>query len=166
MSDHYCDPCPEFDINIFKGLTILVADDTQDNVFLTRYILKSYGIQVISASNASSAFALIKHESVDLLISDIDLPDESGYSLIHRVRSLMPLQTRDIPAIALSEKTHKQAHQQALTSGFQTYIQKPSNPLSIHKYKRLLIIEIAKLLCRSNRNSSSLFSDYSCLLTK
>ncbi|MBW4689977.1 MAG: response regulator [Komarekiella atlantica HA4396-MV6] len=154
MSDLCCDTCPDFDIDIFRGLTILVVDDTQTDLCLITYVLESYGIQVIATSNASQAFDLIKHESIDLLISGIDLPGESGYSLIQKIRTLTPLQTRDIPAIALSSNAHKQIHQQALASGFQTHITKPSSPTQ-------LITEIAKLLFRSRKSSSSLFDNYS-----
>ncbi|MBD2560455.1 MULTISPECIES: response regulator [Nostoc] len=143
-------------VDIFKGMTILIVDDNQDILVLISRVLKKYGIQVMTASSALEAFEIIKGCKLDLLISDIDMPGESGYSLIQKVRALKSAQIREIPAIAFSGSAEDKVHTKALASGFQTYMKKPSNPTQ-------LIIEVAKLLRCSSKRSFSLFGDYSCL---
>ncbi|MEH1800476.1 MAG: response regulator [Nostoc sp.] len=127
------------DLDIFQGLTILVVDDSTDILFLITYIFESYGIQVITASNASAAFEIIKQYQVDLLIIDIAMPLENGYSLIQKVRSLTSPLAREIPAIAFTGSSEDKVDKKALASGFQTYIQKPSD-------LEQFITEVAKLL--------------------
>ncbi|MDF5712190.1 MAG: response regulator [Nostoc sp. S4] len=143
-------------IEIFQGRTILVVDDNEDILALISCVLKRYGICVITASSALEAFEIVKKLTVDLLISDIDMPGESGYSLIQKIRKFRSVQIREIPAIAFSKSAKNRAYKQALASGFQTYMKNPSNPTR-------LITEVAKLLMHSCNRSFSLFGDYSCL---
>ncbi|MBD2249607.1 response regulator [Nostoc sp. FACHB-888] len=128
----------EIDI-IFKGLTILIVDDDKNHLSLISYFFCRYGINVMLADNASLAFKLIQQHAVDLLISDIAMPGKDGYWLIQKIRSLPLSPIREIPAIALSGVSFEECYEKALASGFQTYIQKPSNPKDLMK-------EVAKLL--------------------
>lgn len=139
MADIYYDSYLENDRDIFKGVTILVVDDTKDFLLLTAYILENYGFQVMTASNASDALSMIKQFRVELLISDIVMPIEDGYWLIHQIRSLTHPQKREIPAIAFSGCAEGKTRSKALASGFQAYLQKPCS-------QKQLIIEVAKLL--------------------
>ncbi|MBH8553562.1 response regulator [Nostocaceae cyanobacterium CENA357] len=129
-------------IDIFKGLTILVVDDLEDNLVLITFLLESYGIQVVAASNAKDGLEAIKQSPVDVLISDINMPEEDGYWLIHKIRSLTLPQKKDIPAIAITGHFGNQAREKALFAGFQTFLEKPLN-------LEQLIVEIAKLLKNS-----------------
>ncbi len=141
---------------IFQERTILVVDDNEDILVLVTCILKSYGIRVITASSGLEAFEILKKIRVDLLISDIDMPGNSGYLLIKKIRMLASAKIREIPAIAFSERAENKAYKQALACGFQSYMKKPSNPTQ-------LITEVAKLLGSSCKRNFSLFGDYSCL---
>jgi two-component system, OmpR family, response regulator len=127
------------DINIFKGLTILTVDDDKNMLVLISYIFKRYGIQVMTADNALSAFELIQQDRVDLLISDITMSYLDGYWLIQKIRSFPHRQTCSIPAIALTGNSEEEGEKKALASGFQAYIQKPSTATE-------LITKVAKLL--------------------
>ncbi|MFN6469517.1 MAG: response regulator [Nostoc sp. SerVER01] len=142
-------------IGIFQGRTILVVDDNEDIIALITCILKNYGIRVITASSALEAFEILKKMTVDLLISDIDMPENSGYLLIQKMRMIASAKIREIPAIAFSNCAENKAYKQALACGFQSYMKKPSNPTK-------LITEVAKLLGRSCKRNFSLFGDYSC----
>ncbi|OKH33178.1 hypothetical protein FACHB389_18415 [Nostoc calcicola FACHB-389] len=141
---------------VFKGRIILVVDDNEDIVALFTRVLKIYGISVITTSSALEAFEIVKKVTVDLLISNIDMPGNSGYLLIKKIRTFASAQIREIPAIAFSNRGENRAYQQAIAHGFQSYIKKPSNPTQ-------LITEVAKLLGRSCSGNFSLFGDYSCL---
>jgi two-component system, OmpR family, response regulator len=142
VPDCFFNEHPEKDIDILKGVRIIVVDDTESCLLLITYILESYGIKVITADNANSALEMIKLFHVDVLISDIAMSGESGYWLIQKVRSLSHPQKREIPAIAFTGNTEAKAQEQALVSGFQTYLPKPSSHIQ-------LITEVAK--CLSSR---------------
>lgn len=158
MPDHFFAPHRKEDRKDFNGLTILVVDDHQDILFLITYILESYGIEILTASSASAAFKILQQSKVDLLISDIAMPEEDGYSLIQKVRLLTLEAIKEIPAIALTGYADKQTHEKALKSGFQICLNKPCS-------EEQLLTEIAKLLKSSCRSSLLSFSEV-CLLKK
>lgn len=146
MAESYSDAYLENDTDIFKEFRVLVVDDTKDILFLITCMLERYGIQVMTASNALAAFEAIKQFPVDLLISDIVMPIEDGYWLIHQIRSLRIPQKREIPAIAFSGCAEGKTRSKALASGFQTYLQKPCS-------QEQLITEVAKLLLSKSHSS-------------
>ncbi|WP_413173096.1 response regulator [Anabaena azotica] len=135
------------DLDILKGFTIIVVDSDKDIVCLITEILEIYGIHVLKAWSAKSAFEIIKQSPVDLLISDITMLEEDGYWLIQKVRTLTLLQKREIPAIAFTGNAEDKEKKKALDSGFQTYIEKPGGV-------EVLVTEIAKLLKIAVQSSS------------
>ena len=110
-----------------SGISILVVDDEKDTRQLLQQVLTYYGAEVTMAGAASEAFAEVTAKRFDLLISDIGMPEEDGYSLIRRIRKL-PANKGRIPAIALTAYARPQDRMQALTSGFQTHLAKPVEP--------------------------------------
>ncbi len=110
------------------GLLILVVDDEEDTRQLLVQALTFQGATVISAYSAAHALEQIEEKSPDLMVSDIGMPDEDGYSLIRKVRTLKNEQHRSIPAIALTAFTRAQDRMRALSSGFQSHVSKPVEP--------------------------------------
>lgn len=104
-------------------------------------VLDNYGVQVLTATSATTAIQIIHHFPLDLLIIDILIPLVSGISLIRAIRALQntQLQLRQIPAIALSALNIEEQRIYALESGFQIYLTKPFA-------LTLLLTEIVKLL--------------------
>ena len=109
------------------GVSILVVDDEEDTRQLLQQVLTHFGADVSMAGSASEGFAEFAAKKFDLLISDIGMPEEDGYSLIRRIRKL-PEQKGKTPAIALTAYARPQDRMQALTSGFQTHVAKPVEP--------------------------------------
>jgi len=83
----------------------------------------------------------------DVLLSDIGLPVESGYELIHKVRSL-PTEASKIPAIALTAFATEEDRKLSLAAGFQVHLAKPVDPD--------VLIEAIERLANSNNNSENL----------
>ena len=106
---------------------ILVVDDEKDTQQLLRQVLTHFGAEVSTAGSANEGFAEFTAKNFDILISDIGMPEEDGYSLIRRIRKL-PEQKGKTPAIALTAYARPQDRMQALTSGFQTHVAKPVEP--------------------------------------
>lgn len=119
------EPDTELQLN---GMLILVVDDEEDTRQLLVQSLTFYGATVITANSAEQAFSEVQAKNPDIMVSDIGMPDEDGYSLIRRVRALPDKQHNSIPAIALTAFTRAQDRMRALTSGYQNHVSKPVEP--------------------------------------
>jgi len=114
---------PELD-----GLRVLVVEDDADTCQLLQAILAGCGAQVKTASSAATALEAVAAEVFDVLISDIGMPDEDGYSLIARVRALGKERGGAVPAAALTAYTGEKDRVRVLQSGFQMHVPKPISP--------------------------------------
>jgi two-component system, chemotaxis family, CheB/CheR fusion protein len=117
------EPQSETDVDL-RGLRILVVDDETSVTEVFEVMLRSFGAEVRTAGSASEALAVFKKFNPDVLISDIAMPGEDGYSLIGKVRSLKS-KRGETPAIALSAYAGQEDIQRALRAGFQAHIAKP-----------------------------------------
>jgi CheY-like chemotaxis protein len=110
-----------------EGRKILVVDDDAATRELLTRVLERTGATVESAESARLALARVTRSGPDLLIADIGMPDEDGYSLIRRIRAL-PGTVAAIPAIALSAYTRAEDRDSAEAAGFTRFIAKPATP--------------------------------------
>jgi CheY-like chemotaxis protein len=90
--------------------------------------LTLYGATVISAASAAAGLSELEEKKPDVLVSDIGMPDEDGYSLIRKVRALSGEKLSRLPAIALTAFTRAQDRMRALSSGYQSHVAKPVEP--------------------------------------
>ncbi|MHC5738972.1 response regulator [Nostoc sp.] len=109
----------------FKGLRLLVVDDDADTRTLLTFLFKLDGAEVIAAASADEALKTMSFFRPDILISDICLPDEDGYSLLLKVNDLEAKRGRKIPAIALTASTLDEHRRLALLAGYDRYQCKP-----------------------------------------
>lgn len=109
------------------GLRLLVVDDDADMRDLLTFTLEACGGEVIATASANEAIAILIQTaaSLDILISDLGMPEEDGYALLRRVRTLAPEQGGRIPAIALTAYARTQDRMAALLAGFQSHLAKP-----------------------------------------
>jgi signal transduction histidine kinase/ActR/RegA family two-component response regulator len=114
-----------------KGLRLLVAEDAADARELISIILKQCGAEVKAVESASKAFDEILEWQPDLLISDIEMPEEDGYSLIRKVRGSNLGKIGQIPAIALTAHVRVEDRVRALSAGFQSHVTKPVDPAEL-----------------------------------
>jgi PAS domain S-box-containing protein len=110
------------------GLLVLVVDDEADTRYLLVNALALYGATVVTAQSAEEGFTQLQEQNPDILVSDIGMPDEDGYSLIKKVRALSDETQRNIPAIALTAFTRAQDRVRAMTTGYQNHLSKPVEP--------------------------------------
>jgi CheY-like chemotaxis protein len=113
--------CPES----LDGLRVLVVDDEPDTLELLKAGLGQCGAEVVTARSAGEALEIIKTVLPDVLISDIGMPGEDGYSLIRRVRELPVESGGRVPAIALTAYARTEDRLQALRVGYQMHVPKP-----------------------------------------
>src|SRR5437667_442051 len=101
---------------------VLIVDDHQDTCIGMKRMLERRGYEITVAYSAEQAAEKVRSEDFDLLISDIGLPDRSGYDLMREVRSTKPL-----PGIALSGFGTEQDVNEARDAGFSEHLTKPIN---------------------------------------
>jgi len=133
-------------IPILTGLKLLVVDDESDACHLLATFLTDYGARVLTAASAKEAMLLLEEYQPHVLISDIGMPEEDGYVLIRRIRSLTEAEGGQIPAIALTAYARLEDRDKALLSGFQLHFPKPINPLD-------LVLVVANLVGRNESGS-------------
>jgi PAS domain S-box-containing protein len=114
-----------------SGIKVLVVDDDEDAREMLRAALNSYGAEVITTPGASQALDALASEKIDVLVSDINMPEIDGYELIRRVRAMKPEQGGRIPAIALTAYARAEDRLRALQSGYQTHVPKPVEPAEL-----------------------------------
>jgi PAS domain S-box-containing protein len=117
---------PELD-----GLRLLVVDDEEDTRTLLKVVLEQCGASVTTASSVREAIAVLKESRPDVLISDLGMPEEDGYSLIKRVRALSEEDGGKTPSAALTAYARAEDRMKVLRSGFQIHIPKPVEPAEL-----------------------------------
>jgi ATP-binding cassette subfamily B protein len=127
---------PAIDPSRFEGKSLLVVDDDEDAREALKQLLEFHHATVATFGTGSELYEYLRERSrsawPDLLICDIGLPEEDGYQLLKRVRSLeaqrrVPLAER-MAAIALTGYAQPEDRTQALVAGFQAHLAKPAMP--------------------------------------
>jgi PAS domain S-box-containing protein len=114
-----------------EGVRILVVDDEPDARALLKRLLEDRGARVATAGSAAEALAAVAAAPPDLLISDVGMPGEDGYSLIRRIRAFAPEKGGRVPAIALTAYARVEDRVRAIGAGFQQHLSKPVSPAEL-----------------------------------
>jgi PAS domain S-box-containing protein len=120
------------DSPVLEGLSILVVDDDPDARELLGAILEHRSARVTKAASAAQAYETLEWLKPDVIISDIGMPGEDGYSLLRNVRLR---EARDrlgwTPAIALTAHARAEDRMRALSAGYQAHVAKPVEPAEL-----------------------------------
>src|SRR5262249_43140793 len=107
---------------MLAGVRALVVDDEDDARELVKTVIAQYGADVVAARSAAEAFAMMtttpEHKRPDVMVTDLGMPDEDGYSLLRRVREWEHDRGLHIPAVALTAYGRSEDRNRALTAGF------------------------------------------------
>lgn len=105
------------------GLRILVVDDMEDMLLVFKSLLEMSGATVFETTSAKGGLALLEQETVDLLISDISMPEIDGYEFLRLVRAMPKF--AQLPAIAISGMCRDADIARAREAGFSAHLGKP-----------------------------------------
>jgi PAS domain S-box-containing protein len=114
-----------------EGVRVLLVDDELDARALLKRILEDFQAIVTVAESADEAIEFLQAGKFDVLVSDIGMPGEDGYSLIRRIRSLGAARGGDIPAIALTAYARGEDRIKAVAAGFQMHVAKPVEAIEL-----------------------------------
>jgi CheY-like chemotaxis protein/nitrogen-specific signal transduction histidine kinase len=128
-------PIPVKSSGELAGVRALVVDDEDDARKLIGTALTQYGADVVAVSSAEEAYTLITatplQGRLDVIVTDIGMPGEDGYSLIRRVREWERARGAHIPAVALTAYGQVEDRVRALNAGFQMHLAKPVEPAEL-----------------------------------
>ncbi|HEX4964321.1 MAG TPA: response regulator [Thermoanaerobaculia bacterium] len=114
--------------DLLKDLHVMVLEDEADTRDLLVMALEQCGAEVAAFGSVPEALAAFDAAVPDVLVSDIGVPLEDGYSFIRKVRARQPGQGGEVPAAALTAYARAEDRQKALEAGFQTHLTKPVDP--------------------------------------
>jgi PAS domain S-box-containing protein len=117
--------------SLLEGLRLLVVDDETGTRDLLETLLGHCGAEVRAASCAAQALEEVTRFRPDLLISDIEMPDEDGYSLLRKLRLIEEDLGGRTPSVALTAHARTEDRMQALAAGFDTHVSKPVEPAEL-----------------------------------
>jgi len=112
------------------GLQVLVVDDETDAREFITAVLESHGIRVTAVASTAAAIEALERFHPDVLLSDIRMPDEDGYSLIRKVRELEASRGWHIPAAAFTAYLTED-REKALSAGFEAHLHKLAQPTEL-----------------------------------
>ena len=107
----------------------MIVEDDPDTLEMLRATLEARGFRVTACQSAAETLAAAPGNLVDLIISDIGMPEMDGFHLIRQLRAIAGYQ--NIPAIALSGYASQKDAKAALAAGFDAHVSKPVDPAEL-----------------------------------
>lgn len=114
--------------SMLSGLRVLVVDDEADAREMLTAMLEHSGTEVKAVGSVSEALESLERLTPDVIVSDLAMPIEDGYTLIRQIREHPSQSCRQIPAVALTAYTRTEDRTRALLAGFQMHLPKPIEP--------------------------------------
>jgi PAS domain S-box-containing protein len=108
---------------------LMIVEDDPDTLEMLRATLESRGFRVTACESAAETLKVASGTQVDLIISDIGMPQMDGFHMIERLREIAGYQ--DVPAIALSGYASQKDAKAALAAGFNAHVSKPVDPAEL-----------------------------------
>jgi signal transduction histidine kinase len=124
------------------GVRVVVVDDDPTAVELIKEVLVQAGGEVTECRTSDDALREVAQRRPDVLVSDIEMPGQDGYSLIRKVRALSPEQGGKTPAVALTAFGRPEDRIRSLRAGFNLHLTKPVDPAE-------LIASVASMIGRA-----------------
>jgi PAS domain S-box-containing protein len=127
------------------GYRVLLLEDHDDSRELFAQTLQNSGAAVAAFSEARDAFAALERVRPSVIVADIGLPGEDGYSFIRRVRAHSAAAIQTVPAIAVTACASVSDRTHALAVGFQQHLAKPIDPAHL--------VDVIHAIVRARRQS-------------
>lgn len=110
---------------------VLLVDDDADTLQVLSVMLADAGAKVVTATSATQALEVLQWHRPNVLVSDLEMPGEDGYSLIEQIRSLENIEKGQLPAVALTSYVRIEDRTRALSAGFNMFVPKPIEPTEL-----------------------------------
>jgi CheY-like chemotaxis protein len=110
---------------INKSVTLLIAEDDEDNRFTLKVLLEMRGYRVLTAANGQEAISIAEREHPRLILMDLRMPVLNGLAATRQLRQHADPRVRQIPILALSAYDPAQHRAVAIAAGCNDYVTKP-----------------------------------------
>jgi len=117
--------------------SVLIVDDCDTTRKLLSYIIRERGFKIIGASNGIEALELLATNPVDIVLTDLNMPQMDGYELSRNLRG--QAEYKDLPIVMITTEASEADKQLGIDAGVNTYLSKPISP-------QRLLYEIEKLV--------------------
>lgn len=134
-----------------KGLSIMLIDDEADVRDAVSQLLTQFGVEVTALASGADVAQTLADKRPDLMLIDIGMPVEDGYSLIRRIRKLPRHSGGDVPAISLTAHAREEDRARALQAGFQQHLPKP---IDVARLTRTIVETIQHAVVDISDNSA------------
>ncbi len=121
---------------------VLIVDDEPQAHEMFGAILERAGARVSSAASSAEAMRLLRERPPEVLVSDIEMPDEDGYTFVRKARAIDESRGGHLLAVAVSAHARPEDRRRAVEAGFDWHLAKPVDPLE-------LVATIASLVSRN-----------------
>jgi signal transduction histidine kinase/CheY-like chemotaxis protein len=112
-----------------EGVHVMIVDDEPDTREMLRLLMGQLGAEVRVCASSAEAIGVLNEWNPDVIVSDIEMPDEDGYELIREIRRLEANSGgRKVPAVALTAYGRVEDRLRALSAGYQIHMAKPAEP--------------------------------------
>ncbi len=119
-----------------SGVRVLVVDDNLDQLEIMGAVLRHAGAHVVTAQTAQEAFDSFQADPPDAVLSDLAMPNVTGYMFIRRIRSGRV--RRDVPVVAITAFYEDEHREKALQAGFDAWLAKPGLATVVGVIARLI----------------------------
>jgi PAS domain S-box-containing protein len=119
---------PALNLAELRGVRVLVVDDDPDTLEILCIMLTQFHVEVAAAASSEEALKLFERWRPDVLISDLAMPVEDGFTLIRKIRAMTAEQGGNTPAAALTAYAREEDSEAALAAGFHSHVAKPIDP--------------------------------------
>jgi PAS domain S-box-containing protein len=126
-----------------RDVRVLVVDDDRESREVAGLVLVNAGAEIRTGASAREAMLHFAEEwSPDVLVSDLEMPEEDGFSLLQRARRASMVRGHRLPALALTAYGRSEDRIRVLAAGFNLHLAKPVDPTE-------LVLSVASLVGRT-----------------
>jgi signal transduction histidine kinase/ActR/RegA family two-component response regulator len=115
------------------GVRVLLVDDDEDTRRVLSALLHGQGADIVTAASVAEAREALGQRVPDVVISDLAMPEEDGYALLHYCRHHASAELRELRLLALTAYAGEQARESVLRAGFDGYLAKPIDPGAVSR---------------------------------
>ncbi|MDR2401407.1 MAG: response regulator [Deferribacteraceae bacterium] len=135
---------------------VLVVDDVENNLYVAKGMLKTYGMRVDCAKSGREAIAKIRDAKVvyNAVFMDHMMPDMDGIETVRIIRGLDSAYARNIPIIALTANAIKGSEEHFLKNGFQAFLSKPIDIKTLDDIVKQWIVAVGETEIESGSETS------------
>jgi signal transduction histidine kinase len=119
-----------------SGVSVLLVEDDDDTRRMLAAAMESFGASVISVASAGAALDALRAGAPNVVVSDIAMPGEDGYTLMMKIRSGAVERSQNVPAVALTAYARSEDRERILASGFGFHLTKPVDPVAMARVIR------------------------------